>query len=51
MVQKWVNEYNLSPSLYVIEKPATYGVTIAKHWWDIGTGTIHKQLHELGTID
>jgi hypothetical protein len=52
MVQKWMNKYNLLPSLYRIEEPpGTYGGTIAELWWDIGTGLVHKQLLDFGTKD
>jgi hypothetical protein len=51
MVKKWTNKYNPLPSLYVIEKSATFGGTIAEQRGDVGMGTILEQLPDLGRIE
>ncbi len=50
MVKRWMKNYNTMPSLYVIEKPMTYGGTIAEQQRDVVMGRIIKQLPDLETI-
>jgi hypothetical protein len=51
MVKRWTKKCKMLPSLYVIEKPMTYGGTMEKQQGDVGTGTIIEQLPDLETIE